>query len=380
VTFKTLALALRNIALRFSLVMVGVVVAFALLELAVRILYPYDLDLQYDPLLGHRLIPDFEGWHSSLGEYRVRYHINSHGFRGEETTLEKPDGTYRIMVLGDSFVTALEVEEDETFPAQLEALLTSADAPVEVLNAGIPGAGPAQYMLYLESEGIDYNPDLVLVVHTASNDAIDTLNYNSVDWDKQGPITLDDVHDASTISASFFEERPRGFHPLIFGHLSGILSRIPAAWRTLGNSESFVHFYFQVYSPEPVEAIEESWQITEDVYARLARFQSDTGIPVIVVIYPGALEYNDIKWEQQIDAWPLMEDYSRTLPVERTADVVDSVGLPYISLLPAFDAAWQASGELAYLNYPYDGHPTADGHQLAAETVADYLEDSGLLP
>jgi hypothetical protein len=57
---------------------------------------------------------------------------------------------------------------------------------------------------------------------------------------------------------------------------------------------------------------------------------------------------------------------------ERIAEQLDELGVSYISLLSAFDAAESAG---AYLRYPCDTHLTPDGHALAAEVIAPFVQE-----
>ena len=62
----------------------------------------------YDPLLGWRNIPN---WKATTQRHKLT--INSRGLRGPEHPYEKPRGTFRIMVLGDSFTWGYGVADDE---------------------------------------------------------------------------------------------------------------------------------------------------------------------------------------------------------------------------------------------------------------------------
>jgi hypothetical protein len=85
---------------------------------------------------------------------------NSVGFRGtREFAFAKAPGTSRIAVLGDSFTFGDEVSDDEAYPAQLQALLPSA----EIINMGVHGYGHDQMLLLFEDEGVRYRPDLVVL-------------------------------------------------------------------------------------------------------------------------------------------------------------------------------------------------------------------------
>src|SRR5439155_17412844 len=79
-------------------------------------------------------------------------------------------GKFRILVLGDSFTEGLQVEQDETFPKLLEQRLGDG---VEVLDAGVSAYGTDSELLFWESEGWKYRPDLVLLAFNTGNDILE---------------------------------------------------------------------------------------------------------------------------------------------------------------------------------------------------------------
>ena len=54
-------------------------------------------------------------------ENKQTVRINSHGFRDRERSYDKPEGTSRIVVLGNSWTEALQVPLEKTCPALLES-------------------------------------------------------------------------------------------------------------------------------------------------------------------------------------------------------------------------------------------------------------------
>jgi hypothetical protein len=56
---------------------------------------------RFNEMLGWSLKPRAEGISNRTG-YEITYRINSKGLRDDETTYEKPEGTFRIVLLGDS--------------------------------------------------------------------------------------------------------------------------------------------------------------------------------------------------------------------------------------------------------------------------------------
>jgi hypothetical protein len=99
-------------------------------------------------------------------EFRVPVRTNAAGFRGPALPGAKPAGVYRIVVLGDSFTFGFGVRERQAWPARLAALLdarTGGAPRVEVVNLGIPGTGPRDYLWHLAHTGLALEPDLVVI-------------------------------------------------------------------------------------------------------------------------------------------------------------------------------------------------------------------------
>lgn len=93
--------------------------------------------------------------------------INSLGYRGHEWKKEKAPGVTRIIAVGDSVVLGLGTTRDGAdWPTQLGLIL---GPKYEVLNAGLGGNTSANVLYRLETELLEYKPDLILV-SVGSND------------------------------------------------------------------------------------------------------------------------------------------------------------------------------------------------------------------
>lgn len=91
---------------------------------------------------------------------------NGRGLREDhDVPFEKPAGETRILFVGDSWTFGYLVAHDETFPYLVEEELRRRlpDRGIECLNAGVPGYSLFQGWRFLETEGFDYDPDLVVV-------------------------------------------------------------------------------------------------------------------------------------------------------------------------------------------------------------------------
>lgn len=99
------------------------------------------------------------------------FRLNSRGFKDVEFETRKPDGTFRILGIGDSFAFGV-VPYADNYLTLLEEHLAGRGHKVEVLNMGIPGIGPEDYLALLVREGLELHPDLVLVSFFIGNDFI----------------------------------------------------------------------------------------------------------------------------------------------------------------------------------------------------------------
>ena len=115
------------------------------------------------PYLGYANTPNYE---------RGATRHNLLGWRGSETPLRKPEGVFRILILGGSTTYTEAVGDNAaTFPAVLEELLKDKGAGpvVEVINGGVPGYNSWESLVNLCFRGLEMEPDLVIVHHGAND-------------------------------------------------------------------------------------------------------------------------------------------------------------------------------------------------------------------
>lgn len=107
--------------------------------------------------------------------YKVpgREQINSLGFRGEEISLEKPEGVYRIVAVGGSTTFAVYLPWNQSYPYYLQKELRErlGTDKIEVINAGLTGATTAESFHRMATQVLPLNPDMV-VMYEAFNDLL----------------------------------------------------------------------------------------------------------------------------------------------------------------------------------------------------------------
>jgi hypothetical protein len=161
---------------RVAVVAASIVVGLLIFEVCLRVVgYTYPVFYQPDEVRGYSLRPGIEGWYRREGQSFVR--INSDGLRDREHARQKPAGTLRIAVVGDSYAEAFQVEQGAAFWSVMERKLQGCAAldghQVEVINFGVSGYGTAQELLTLREKVWQYSPDVVLLAVTTNNDVLD---------------------------------------------------------------------------------------------------------------------------------------------------------------------------------------------------------------
>jgi hypothetical protein len=123
-----------------------------------------------DPQLGVRLRPDARQRVAFGGNAPTSVIIGAAGFRGQ---LPEKSGGDELIVVGDSQVFGLGVEQGDTFSARLAVKHNLA-----VINAGIPTYGPLEYQAVLERLVPDRKPRTVIYVVNLANDLVEAKRPN----------------------------------------------------------------------------------------------------------------------------------------------------------------------------------------------------------
>lgn len=169
----------RRLRLRFARLLMlvgGILVALLIAEVALRLSgFTYFNPYMVDADVGYSLRPGVEGWWQREEITYVK--INSHGFRDREHTIEKPPGTLRIAILGDSLAEAFQVPLEKAFWSVMERKLQECPQAekrkVEILNFGIGTFSTARELILLQKRVWQYSPDLIVLLVTTGNDVRD---------------------------------------------------------------------------------------------------------------------------------------------------------------------------------------------------------------
>jgi lysophospholipase L1-like esterase len=389
----------RQVLAEMVLVGLGVLFALGLLEFGVRWFHLVpDRFWEPDPVLGVRLIPGDRGWWTQEDrEFVVPVQINQEGLRDVEHRYAKPPGVFRILVLGDSFVEAMHVPLERTFPRQLEERLNrdSGAAAIEVISAGVSGYGTASEVLYFEQKGKRYQPDLVLLAFYPGNDV---KNNSPTLEDTLKPVYGPDGA-LQRVAAEQAQPQLQGWRGLLARSAAYhycrqlLLLRHPGLARALvrhgwlkagairtAPQQDGIPIDYGVYAPSPNREWREAWSHTDDLLERLQRDVSANGARLVVAVLSTRDQIYPQSWQEIVAAHPHMRKRQWDLdgPQHRVESSCAEHGVPCVALAPAFRAA--AALDSAPLYYRHDGHWTAAGHELAAAELTRFLEQQRLVP
>ncbi len=262
--------------------------------------------------------------------------VNSYGIRDHDYDLKKPQGTVRILVIGDSigygFCNDREaLDLDSLFMKKLEqSLQKTFPSPVEVINLCVSGYDTVQEVEFLVQKGLALDPDLVVVAYCLNDDfdASMELNY----FKQQSQFGID-----SEIGQKVF--------------LSSHLARM---------------IWLRNWQPEPQVAPvrqKETITRTERGFTRLADLAREKGFQPVVVVFPLFEAFDTYRWFGSH---------------QRVAALCRKFQLPELDLIGPFKEA--TGGELKQLQGRCNReHPDEKGHAVAAVAIEKFLRDTGLL-
>lgn len=381
----------RNWILNLALTLGGGVVALFLLEVGLRladISYPYFYIP--DPVVGYAHKPSAEGWWKKEGFAHIR--INRAGFRDREHSRDKPLGTFRIAILGDSYSEALQVSIEQTFWTLLESKLQQcrsfAGRRVEVLNFGVSGYSTAQELLLLRQRVWDYSPDLVLLAFLTFND-VQENSYALSEELKRPYYVLENGR--LVLDARFREQLAYRIRSLPFSSEMFEVSRLLQVLReaeyrirkilrewgsgsqTLLGSSREVKPEWMLYV-EPRDSLwEEAWRVTEALLAELHEEvrRRHAGFLLVTLSNPEQVHL-DLPHRQEIAMLLGVPDL--LYPDRRIASWAERHGVALLSLVQPLGSYAEAHHVFLH-GFPNatigDGHWNEEGHRLAGSLIAE---------
>ncbi len=386
--YKNLKSVLQNLFLLTG----ALLLCFLFLEAGLRLLVsvpsherPPTSFWQPHPSLGWSLIPNKEGrWENQ--EFSNLIRINSAGFRDRDYSLEKPEGVFRIIILGDSMTEGLQVPLEQTFAKVLETLLNGdtvkddfSKKKFEVLNLGVAAYGTGQEYLLLKEYGLLYQPDLVILAFLSLNDVLNNSlklekSMAGTEWERTyRPYFIpDDNGDLKLIP-------PRATRIPFWENLYTyrfILQKIRTAprlrrWFLPQHTE---RDFWGLYNPRLTPEWREAWDITQKLILKIKKEAENHHARFLLVSLTNRDSFIDGTFADQLERYaPVNWDIDK--PDKILEDFCQEHSIPFLALTPLFRDYLKKAGRPIQFHYASDGHWNTEGHRLAAEFIYKKLKE-----
>lgn len=363
----------RALAAGLSLVL-ATVLGLALGESAVRLVLPQQLVSRradiYRPEEG-------TGWRRrgsvdteiNTGERSVRVRTDAEGFRVD--TSGARTGSRELLLIGDSFMEALQVDYASSVAGLLDARLARSPASGWVVrNAGVGGWDPPQYRVEAERLLARPGAGAALVVLYAGNDA-----------------SL--VRPVARVPALPIDESPRfrvipdaltwsGVVQAWLAPLNDVLETRSHLFALVKNRTQVLRMRLglsAVYFPDEYRVRERQsprWGVAADAVADIVSAARARGLPAVVAIIPAPFQFEPDRFQAEAAAAGLRpEDVDREQSTRELGHALACRGIAVVDLTPALGAA-VARGVPMYGRV--DRHFTPEGHRVATEALWPAIE------
>jgi len=388
----------------------SICLAILILELGARLLSP-----PYDPAVGEFFTcnntlgwtgtPNFEGIIEDPN-FRQELAFNSLGMHDTEHLLKKPPDVFRILLLGDSFIQAVQVSEIETAHQVLENHLNAprqtGQPTVEVLGSGVINWGTNQQLVFYREQGHLFQPDLVLLAFYIGNDFSDNLPGNAI---TTGGFNCYAPYFA--VCNGNLNPTPLSYAPGI-SNLQNTCSSLQRIWiNGIGRLFQYSRLYQQIepfiaanyprqqfgqtyplaftalYLPSEEAELEQAWQITTATIAQLQKevIADGSRLAVILISPDIIIRLGALSSEEQavfLNDNSAFAEAQADRPNQLLAESLNGQNIPFIDLTQPMVDHWASQGVPLYLLG--EGHWTVEGNRVAAEIISQWLIDNNGLP
>ncbi|MBX3415577.1 MAG: hypothetical protein KF708_23030 [Pirellulales bacterium] len=376
-----------NIALALALAAAALIV-----ELAFRLFVPVISTPEYfwDPVVGPRRVPNTAGRFVSGNNIDAHYHFNAQGWNASrDYSTTKAPGTRRVVLVGDSFVEALQVNQDESMFHVAEQAMTTPERPVEWYALGNSGWGSAQQYQVIRHYALDYEPDLVVLLFV-ENDPYDTSPYLVSIEPQIASYVLGPQDELVYRQPQFWE---RDFWKRLAMHSDVIRWFVLQRGFLINRNNIPDHLNMPlreaalIEHPEvtdpllklPLEEREQlTWKLIEKTIAATAALCEQNGTRLAIAYRGSMLEIEAaregaIHWKPPVDDDPYCLGPRRfEMGREMVAPICERLGIPYLDLTDALKEA--VTREQASHVFPDDPHYNVLGQRVAGETLARWVE------
>lgn len=372
---------LSNIFKNILLLATSILLFFCVSEIVLRFtdFQPRQyVEQPYSQWMNHRMGKrDFIYKGQEVIEFITKGHWNSEAFYDREYDFShKVPDTFRIIVLGDSYVEALQVPLDKTFHKLLESRLNRESKPpnknFEVISMGISGYGQVKEYELLETRGIKYKPDLVMVEFNSVNDIAD--NYP--------PLKEKDAKRFPKSKRKYSREQIN--KKLIFLN-SSLLNHLIA--ERIADFYIYLDLYQLDYFPltwlpftkTTIPEIEKAWEITKEAMLKMRDLSEENNAKFLVFSNYSRVSIQEFSWREK---WRYVDfnryEFDFDKPYRMIKGFCEENRIPIVDLSKTMRDYRNKHGRNS-LGWRFEGHWNEKAHQLASDVLFSYLKNSDLL-
>lgn len=375
---------LRPWVVNLLLLIITIILFLFVLEIALRFFLPQQLYVvRPSPWLERENIPNL---HTTLinrdTQDKIFIDINSKGFRDYEREYDKLDDVFRILVVGDSFTEARQVQLNETFHKLLESKLGSA----EVISAGVSGYGTENNLVYLNKWGFGYKPNIVILQFLATNDIRDNYYGKLYSYNKTEKTILKNYPLKYSSTKKIFDKIRISvnsrFHFGVFLENGLVnLNLIESILLNMGlinkKESSQVKQSFVVEAQPWSDEIIDGWEETKLLIKEMDKECKKQNIHFIVMITPTNFQTYEEDTNEYIEK--IEKELNQTTDltgVEKLLiDFADDNDIETLYLLPNFKEASKNKD----LFGKKDEHFTKEAHKLTTDLIYERLINNNLI-
>ena len=273
----------------------------AILEIVLRTTHMFGATIscsEPDSVVGWRNTPGCKFQFNKENDHPVLVKFNNYGYRDKDWSLKKPSDTYRIAILGDSFVEALQVEMEHNFITMTEQRLNKThDINVELMNFGRSGFTQSEELLVLKNKVMKFSPDMVVLFFLPTNDLQEINKKTDINFlrpyyqiSKNGNLILD---------TSFTETRTFKIKSFVnvFKQHSELISLLAKRYnaytqakaervledRPTGTLSRKLDGYLTLCSSNPDETYSDNYQLSKVLIKNMSIFAREKGVRFMLV-------------------------------------------------------------------------------------------------
>ncbi|MDJ0556252.1 MAG: SGNH/GDSL hydrolase family protein [Microcoleaceae cyanobacterium MO_207.B10] len=320
----------------------------------------------------HKINPSFMFYDTNYNRWRGKPHaedynfkLNSQGFKDVEYSPKKDKDIYRIIGIGDSFAFGVVPYKYNYLTVLEEQINQNQSQKIELINMGIAGIGPKDYLALLVNEGLAFNPDMVLLSFYIGNDFLD----NSISEKNRRNLKENDSY-----VFSFFRSLIE-IHSKYQGNIYHQDTEYKDDQPTFSD-EAYLKMLIEkspIFIAKPAEP-EHFQRLFNDALGDLLKIKEICdykNIKLVVILIPDELQM-DKKLQAQVakdfNVSPDIFDFS--LPNKLLSQEFEKYNIHYIDVLDEF----QAVATEKRLYKPNNTHWNISGNQFAADLIENYLQ------